>query len=85
MKYICLGYYDKSKHDAMIEAEKQVMFDACFTYDDHSATGGNSEYVTRHLPSQLFSSNWVALLERKELGIPCATMSRFRYFVPTIA
>jgi len=35
MKYICLGYYDKSKHDAMTEAEKQAMFDACFTYDDH--------------------------------------------------
>ena len=46
MKYICLGYYDKSKHDAMIEAEKQAMFDACFTYDDHSATGGYSEYVS---------------------------------------
>jgi|GEM_PF-5179863 len=25
MKYICLGYYDKSKHDAMTEAEKQAM------------------------------------------------------------
>ena len=37
MKYICLGYYDKSKHDAMTEAEKQAMFDACFTYDDISA------------------------------------------------
>ena len=35
MKYICLGYYDKSKHDAMTEAEKDAMFDACFTYDDH--------------------------------------------------
>jgi hypothetical protein len=29
MKYICLGYYDKSKHDAMTEPEKQAMFDAC--------------------------------------------------------
>ena len=28
MKYICLGYYDKSKHNAMTEAEKQAMFDA---------------------------------------------------------
>jgi hypothetical protein len=25
MKYICLGYYDKSKHDAMTEAEKQAI------------------------------------------------------------
>ena len=35
MKYICLGYYDQSKHDAMTEAEKNAMFDACVTYDDH--------------------------------------------------
>jgi hypothetical protein len=41
MKYICLGYYDKSKHDAMTEAEKQAMFDACFTYDDHLRANGN--------------------------------------------
>jgi len=38
MKYICLGYYDKSKRDTMTEAEKQAMFDACFTYDDTAAT-----------------------------------------------
>ena len=37
MKYICLGYYDKSKHDAMTEAEKQAMFDTCFTY--HARSG----------------------------------------------
>jgi len=26
MKYICLGYYDRSKHEAMTEAVKQAMF-----------------------------------------------------------
>jgi len=41
MKYICLGYYDKSKHDAMTEAEKQAMFDSCFTYDDHLRANGH--------------------------------------------
>ena len=41
MKYICLGYYDKSKHDAMTEAEKHAMFDACFTYDDHLRANGH--------------------------------------------
>ena len=41
MKYICLGYYDKSKYDAMTEAEKQAMFDACFTYDDHLRANGH--------------------------------------------
>jgi hypothetical protein len=34
MKYICLGYYDKSKHPAITEAEKQAMFDACSNYDE---------------------------------------------------
>jgi len=41
MKYICLGYYDKSKHDAMTEAEKHAMFDACFEYDDQLRATGN--------------------------------------------
>ncbi|HET7106758.1 MAG TPA: YciI family protein [Candidatus Acidoferrum sp.] len=41
MKYICLGYYDKSKHDAMTQAEKEAMFDECFTYDEHLRANGN--------------------------------------------
>ena len=40
MKYVCLGYYDKSKHDAMTEAEKNAMFDECFEYDDHLTAKG---------------------------------------------
>jgi hypothetical protein len=40
MKYICLGYYDKAKFDAMPESERNSMFDQCFDYDDHlRATG----------------------------------------------
>ena len=41
MKYICLGYYDKSKFDGMTEAERNAMFDACFEYDDHLRAGGH--------------------------------------------
>jgi hypothetical protein len=41
MKYICLGYYDRSKHEAMTEAEKQAMFDTCFTYDDPLRANGH--------------------------------------------
>jgi hypothetical protein len=37
MKYICLGCYDKSKHDAKTEAEKQAMFDACLSTTTISA------------------------------------------------
>lgn len=35
MKYICLGYYDKSQFDAMSEDERNLMFDNCCEYDDH--------------------------------------------------
>jgi hypothetical protein len=42
MKYICLGYYDKSKHDAMTESEKNAMFDECFAYDDYLRANGHS-------------------------------------------
>jgi len=41
MKYICLGYYDKNKHEAMTDSEKATMFDACFAYDDHLRANGH--------------------------------------------
>jgi len=42
MKYICLGYYDKGKVDAMTEAERNAMFDTCFEYDDYLRANGHS-------------------------------------------
>jgi hypothetical protein len=41
MKYICLGYYDKGKREAMTEAEQHAMFDECFEYDDHLRANGH--------------------------------------------
>ncbi len=41
MKYICLGYYDKSKFEAMTEDERNAMFDTCFEYDDHLRANGH--------------------------------------------
>ena len=41
MKYICLGYYDKGKFDAMTETERNAMFDTCFDYDDHLRAHGH--------------------------------------------
>jgi len=41
MKYICLGYYDRAKHEAMAEGEQHAMFDACFEYDDHLRDSGH--------------------------------------------
>ena len=41
MKYICLGYYDKGKFEAMTESERNGMFDRCFEYDDHLRANGH--------------------------------------------
>ena len=41
MKYLCFGYYDKGKFDAMTEAERNAMFDTCFEHDDHLRANGH--------------------------------------------
>ena len=41
MKYICLGYYDKDKHERRTEDEQNAMFDTCFDYDDHLRANGH--------------------------------------------
>jgi len=41
MKYVCLGYYDKSKFDGMTESERSAMFDTCLEYDDHLRANGH--------------------------------------------
>lgn len=34
MKYMCLGYLDEKKFEAMTEAQRNTFLDACFAYDD---------------------------------------------------
>jgi hypothetical protein len=41
MKYICLGYYDPSKHADMTEDARNAMFDECLKYDDHLRANGH--------------------------------------------
>jgi hypothetical protein len=41
MKYICLGYIEKSKLEGMSEIERNEMMDSCFTYDDHLRANGH--------------------------------------------
>jgi hypothetical protein len=40
MKYICLGYYDKSEFEALTETERNSMVDECFEYEDHLRDSG---------------------------------------------
>ena len=34
MKYICLGYIDEKKWEAVPESERNALMDECFAYDD---------------------------------------------------
>jgi hypothetical protein len=34
MKYICLGYFDEKKWEAMSGSDQQAFMDDCFAYDD---------------------------------------------------
>ncbi len=34
MKYICLGYYDEAKWEALSESERNTMMDECLGYDE---------------------------------------------------
>lgn len=41
MKFVCLGYYDDKKWEAMSEAEQKALMEECFAYDDVLRKGGH--------------------------------------------
>jgi hypothetical protein len=41
MKYICLGYIEEKKWEAMPESERNNMMDECFAYDDELKKNGH--------------------------------------------
>ncbi len=41
MKFVCLGYYEPDKFDAMPESTAHAMFDECFAYDDILRANGH--------------------------------------------
>ena len=41
MKYVCLGFYDEKKFDALAPEEAQKMMEECFAYDDVLRRGGH--------------------------------------------
>jgi hypothetical protein len=41
MRFICLGYLDEKRWDALSEAERNALMDACFAYDDLLRQGGH--------------------------------------------
>jgi hypothetical protein len=41
MKFVCLGYYDDKKWEAMSENEQKAFIEECFSYDDVLRKGGH--------------------------------------------
>ena len=41
MKYICLGYIEPGKFEAMTEDERHATFDECCEYNDHLRANGH--------------------------------------------
>jgi hypothetical protein len=41
MKYICLGYFDEKKWEAMGKSEQEGYLDECFAYDDELRKNGH--------------------------------------------
>ncbi len=39
MKFVCLGYLDEAKWEALTETEQQAMMEKCFAYDDYLRQG----------------------------------------------
>ncbi len=41
MRYVCLGYLDENKWNAMSESEQNAFVDECFAYDDMLRANGH--------------------------------------------
>ena len=41
MKFICLGYFDEKKWEAMSKTEQKTFMEECFAYDDVLRKGGH--------------------------------------------
>lgn len=41
MKFVCLGYAEDGKWEAMSEAEREAMMEECFAYDDELRRNGH--------------------------------------------
>ena len=41
MKFVCLGYCDEKRWEAVSEGERNALMDECFAYDDELRRGGH--------------------------------------------
>lgn len=41
MKFVCIGYYDEARWNALPESEQNTLMDACFAFDDELSRNGH--------------------------------------------
>lgn len=68
MKYICLGYIDEKKWEALSESEQNVIMDECFAYDDilrekGHFVGGEALQSVRNAATLRWKNNKVSIID----------------------
>jgi hypothetical protein len=68
MKYICLGYLDEEKWEAMPESERNALMEDCFAYDDvlrknGHFVGGEALQSTRNATSLRWKDGKVSVTD----------------------
>ena len=68
MKYICLGYMEEKKWDAMSESERDSMIKECFAYDDvlrknGHMVGGEALQSVRNATTLRFKNGKVSITD----------------------
>ncbi len=79
MKFLCLGYFDEKKWQAMSESERNGFIDECFAYDDilrrdgnyaggDAVQGARSAVTVRHENGKVSVANGPYAETKEELG-----------------
>jgi hypothetical protein len=69
MKYICLGYFDEKKWEAMGKNEQNAFLDGCFAYDDelrkkgHWVEGGEALQSARNAVTLRWKNGTVSVTD----------------------
>jgi hypothetical protein len=69
MKYICLGYFDEKKWEAVGKSEQNAFLDECFAYDDelrkkgHWVEGGEALQSARNAVTLRWKNDTVSVTD----------------------
>ncbi len=96
MKYICLGYLDEKKWEAMSKGERNALMDECFAYDDvlrknGHFIGGEALQSARNATTVRWKNDKVSITDgpyaetKEHLGGILETLEQFRNLPPDFA